>query len=114
MVAERRRRKPPPRHAGRRHGLLSRAAGLKPRRLNLAFVSSGFSDRLRRTITMQRERSFTEITRKSVPSGQSGSSPFHGVRSDWRKLRSFVVGVANGSYPTLFCPSRPVPVREER
>ena len=61
---------PRPRDAGRRDGLLSAAAGLKARRPNLAFVSSGFSNRPRRTITMQKERSFTGITWKRVPSGQ--------------------------------------------
>jgi hypothetical protein len=30
-----------------------------------------------------------------------------------RKYRPFADGLANGSYPTLCCPSRSVPVREE-
>jgi hypothetical protein len=94
---------PRPRHAGRRHGLLSTAAGLKARRPNLAFVSSGFSNRLRRTITMQKERSFTEITWKRVPSGQGGSSPFHSVRSAVRKQRPFPEALANGANRAPCC-----------
>jgi hypothetical protein len=47
-----------------------------------------------------RPRSATSAIRRLQPSGE-------------RKLRSFIIGVANGSYPTLCCPSRPVPVREE-
>jgi len=30
-----------------------------------------------------------------------------------RNLRSFIIGFANGSYPTLCCHSRAIPVREE-